>query len=250
MISIPDYASIFSDFNKNNIDGLSQISLCRITAKPNGEGVDMYYKEDSTANGWFPRPIIVGNKDAWKDLFQPDDVTQGVPIEVTSVPLMERGQRQSWRYDVQFERGEKKQFVHPCVSLPVNLNLNIMLDRLLLIPHQIPLKTWFAKSPEVLDNVKKLLTHRMMDKHISEWECLFSEFGEDNQTDMTTSMKCCLQSLVTGFAGPVQIVSLPAPSLRASVFADPLVFRGIYIYAFYCCLSICMYICYVCLIFN
>ena len=170
LISIPDYASIFSDFNKNNIEGLSHISLCRITAKQDGEGVEMYYKEDSTANGWFPRPIIVADKEKWKELFQPDDITQGVPIDVIPIPLMDRGQRQRWRYDVQFEGGDKKEFVYPCIPLPVTLTRQNVLDRLRLVPHQVPLKTWFDKSAEVVSNIKKLLTHRMMDRYIPEWD--------------------------------------------------------------------------------
>lgn len=146
LISIPDYASIFSDFNNNNIEGLSQISLCRITAKANGEGVNMYYKDDSTADGWFPRPIIAANKSDWDNLFLPDDVSQGIPIEVVSNPLMDRGQRQSWQYNVVFEGGEKKQFVIPCTPLPVNLNRATVIERLSIVPHQIPLGSGLIRS--------------------------------------------------------------------------------------------------------
>ncbi len=101
----------------------------------------MYYKEDSTADGWFPRPIIAANKEAWKKLFQPDNIAHGIPIDVTSIPLMERGERQSWRYNVQFQSGDKKEFIYPCIPLPVTLTRQDVLDRLPLVPHQIPRKT-------------------------------------------------------------------------------------------------------------
>ena len=60
----------------------------------------MYYKDNSTANGWFPRPVMPAQCKQWKKSFIADGENQGVATQVQANACNEKGNRQAWHYDV------------------------------------------------------------------------------------------------------------------------------------------------------
>lgn len=70
LVGITDYEEMFSGTVANmDIKGISHVHTFRITAKPNGTGVNVYYKSNFATEGWYPRPAPAVPCELWNDLF-------------------------------------------------------------------------------------------------------------------------------------------------------------------------------------
>ena len=259
LVGIADYKSIFSDCMKSlDVQGINvsylilhkiiiithacvqSVSLVRITAKPDGSGVNIYYKDNSVATGWYPRPVQPGNSLACSAAFKPDGSDQGSVMAVEAEALIEKGRRQEWRYDVSFAGGEKKSFILPCKSLPMNINRELVIERLGVIVQQPINPTWFKKRELILKNIKSLLHTRSKSNSIQEWENLFDRLPKQIGEAMTPNFKSSLQILIVGKGGPVQTVPKIVQPTGASVFVDPITFKSLLL--FLCVALIIIYV--------
>ena len=136
----------------------------------------------------------------WKKAFIADGEIQGVPVEVITSACNEKGNRQSWCYDVTFAGGEQKLFNLPCISLPVNINRLTLEQRLKNVPMQQFHESFYQKRDKVFENIKKLLHHRMMD---------------------------LLLKLAKTFHGPIRVATQETEPVGKSYFVDEIVFKGI-----------------------
>jgi hypothetical protein len=84
--------------------GISTAQVIRITAKADGSGCDVYYKDKANRSGWFPRPTQTSvYTPIWKTMFKhPTNVLEGNPVSAIVTPILEQGQRQSWQYLVKY----------------------------------------------------------------------------------------------------------------------------------------------------
>ena len=62
-----------------SILGIQSAQLIRITARADGSGCDVYYKDEASRSGWFPRPSQSSvYTPIWKTMFKhPTDELQG-----------------------------------------------------------------------------------------------------------------------------------------------------------------------------
>ena len=216
----------------NFLIGITQASLIRITAKAEGTGVNMYYKDNSTAHGWFPRPVMAGECKEWRKAFKPDGNNQGFPIEVQTTASNEKGNRQSWNYDVTFAGGEKKKFNLPCPTLPLYLTRDMVLQRLQLVPIQKFHESFYQNKAKIFENIKKLLHHRLMGDRIDEWEVLFFEkFPLDEEDErLNGHVVSTLQRLVRAYHGPVRVASQESEPVGKSYYVDPIIYKGNFLF--------------------
>ena len=87
-----------------SILGIQSAQLIRITARADGSGCDVYYKNEASRSGWCPRPSQSSvYTPIWKTMFKhPTDELQGHPVSATLTPIEEQGHRQSWQYLVTY----------------------------------------------------------------------------------------------------------------------------------------------------
>ena len=93
-----------SCFSNCSIQGIRKAQSIRITARADGTGCDVYYKDEASRSGWFPRPTQSSvYTPMWKSIFKhPTDELQGHPVSAIVTPIQEKGQRQSWQYLVTY----------------------------------------------------------------------------------------------------------------------------------------------------
>jgi hypothetical protein len=73
IMSMTDYellnkASI--DKARENVKGITQVSMMKMTLAANGRDVHMIYKEDSDKKGWLPRPVLLVKTSALNRYFK------------------------------------------------------------------------------------------------------------------------------------------------------------------------------------
>lgn len=165
----------------------------------------------------------------WKKAFIADGENQGVPVEVITSACNEKGNRQSWCYDVTFAGGEQKLFNLPCISLPVNINRLTLEQRLKNVPMQQFHESFYQTRDKVFENIKKLLHHRMMDDKIEEWRELFYEIFPKNKEEEESNRQCSslLLKLAKTFHGPIRVATQETEPVGKSYFVDEIVFKGI-----------------------
>ena len=160
IIGIPDYGSLFQDFNKANADGLMAVQELRISAGSKEGSVEVHYRDDCTVDGWLPRPVLptVALSHTWKDMFKCSDPRQGFPVSFSYHPTTgERGNRQSWIYDVRFAGGMVEEFTLPCPSIPVTMTRDVLVEGLREMPRQVFTEKGLKQLATGKDNVFKLL---------------------------------------------------------------------------------------------
>jgi hypothetical protein len=79
---IPNYDTVFENFNDHKIVGLSEAHEIRITSNSDGDGIQLFYKELVTDIGWLPRPILPdeSQKNIWEANFVSKYKNQGKPV--------------------------------------------------------------------------------------------------------------------------------------------------------------------------
>ena len=83
-MSMTDYEALFKDpidTARNNIKGIMQISMLKMTLAENGKDIHVVYKEDSDKKGWLPRPVLLVKTSAWKKYFK-NESTAFAPIKI------------------------------------------------------------------------------------------------------------------------------------------------------------------------
>ena len=87
-----------------SILGIQSAQLIRITARADGSGCDVYYKNEASRSGWCPRPSQSSvYTPIWKTMFKhPTDELQAHPVSAILTPIEEQGHRQSWQYLVTY----------------------------------------------------------------------------------------------------------------------------------------------------
>ena len=94
-MSMTDYEVLFKDSidsARNNIRGIMQISMLKMTLAENGKDIHVAYKEDSDKKGWLPRPVLLAKTSAWKHYFKnestafaPTKILNHRPIKVINI---------------------------------------------------------------------------------------------------------------------------------------------------------------------
>ena len=168
-----------------------------------------------------------GNSVACSAAFKPDGADQGCVMSVKAEALAEKGRRQEWFYDVLFAGGEKKTFVLPCLSLPMTINRDLVVERLALIVQQPWNPSWFKKRDLILKNIKALLHNRSKSNSIQEWEKLFFNLPKQIDEVRDPNFISSLQTLIVGQGGPIQVVPKIVQPTGISVFVDPITFKSI-----------------------
>jgi hypothetical protein len=147
-------------------------------------------------------------------------------MTVKAEALTEKGRRQEWFYDVLFAGGEKKSFVLPCLSLPMNINRDLVIERLGFIVQQPYNPSWFKKRELILKNIKTLLHNRSKSNSIKEWQRLFNRLPKRIDEGMVPNFKSSLQMLIVGQGGPIQVVQKIIQPTGTSAFFDPITFKS------------------------
>ena len=169
-----------------------------------------------------------GNTLACTAAFKPDGINQGSVMNVKAEALIEKGRRQEWWYDVMFAGGEKKTFVLPCISLPMNINRDLVIERLGCIVQQPYNPSWFKKRELILKNIKMLLHNRSKSESIREWQKLFNRLPKRVNEELPSNYISSLQKLIVGQGGPIQVVPKIVQPTGISVFVDPITFKSFY----------------------
>jgi len=211
IVGIPDYETLFTDFNAGDADGLMAAQEFRLALNSTTEEVQLHYRNDCTMDGWLPRPVLPTTElsSTWKDKFVCSDPTQGAPVSFTHYPLTgERGNRQAWMYDVMFARGMTEEFILPCPSIPVSLVKATLVEGL----KELPRQKFSAKGMKQLangkDNVYKLL---QMKGHWPTygfvWEQFFNALpqSDDDERFPVIAKNVALKDLVKLFQKDVQV---------------------------------------------
>jgi len=108
IIGITDFKKTMDCFN--DIHGITAAHAFRITAKPDGAGVDVFYQSDVGKPGWFPRPAPAILCDVWRTMFEHpiSPINQGYPIRGDVYALTAPGRRQEWKYVIEYFGGTSK----------------------------------------------------------------------------------------------------------------------------------------------
>lgn len=188
----------------------------------------MYYKDNSTANGWFPRPVMPAQCKQWKKSFIADGENQGVATQVQANACNEKGNRQAWHYEVTFAGGEEKSFLLPCVSLPLNISRESVLERLRYIPLQPFHESFFETKDDILDKIKSLMEHRLMPEKIVEWEELFYDLFPQSVLEGLDSnqQECELIQVALKYGGLPRTSKQEMEPAGKSFFVDSMTFKG------------------------
>jgi len=212
LIGLPNYDKLFQNFNAFNIEGISRAQEIRLTASTDGKSVDIFYRDDCTVEGWFPRPVQpdISLSSHWARIFRHPDARQGNPMSFTHVPLSERGKRQCWLYNVCFAGGATETYVLPCPPLPVQFDRDVLLADLKHLERQ-PFSSDFFKSIEsVKTDIRKLLRLKSLTHaYGATWDDFFlslPQAPDDERFPLLTS-RCALQDLLNSYLGDVQVVS-------------------------------------------
>ena len=75
IMSMTDYQLLSqASINKarEDIKGITSMSMMKMTLAENGRDVHMIYKEDSDKKGWLPRPVLPIRTSAWNRYFKND----------------------------------------------------------------------------------------------------------------------------------------------------------------------------------
>lgn len=102
MIGITDYEKLFDSKAANKeqqIKYLHTVSKFMLIRDKTGKKVHLYYKHDSRAPGWLPKPVIVTNSyNATWDAFSACDMA---PQQIMSyAPVKDEINGRAWKYDV------------------------------------------------------------------------------------------------------------------------------------------------------
>lgn len=171
----------------------------------------------------------------WKKAFIADGDDQGLPTAVQASACNEKGNRQSWIYDVTFAGGEEKTFTLPCKSLPVHISRDTVLERLQWIPRQVFHEAFYDHKDKVFDNIKLLLNHRCMGDKIQEWTDLFTFGFPLNKADEMNSIDsmCTLSKLIKAFHGPIRVSHQVIEPVGKSYYFDPIIaYKGNFMYMY------------------
>ena len=137
-------------------------------------------KVNLAKKGWFPRPVMQISDEPtpertahWNAFFRHDEY--GSPANILAVPLdgadRTDGSRQSWKYSVSYPSNRSATFVLPCPSLPVDIDENIVLQRLPGLPRQSFRGLFFRNVEEQRMATFKLLRQRNYEERYSdEWK--------------------------------------------------------------------------------
>ena len=92
VISMTDYENLFKksiDGARNDVKGITNISMLKMTLVENGMDVHVIYKEDSDKKAWLPRPVLLVKTSAWNKYFineitgfAPTKIIQHRPVKV------------------------------------------------------------------------------------------------------------------------------------------------------------------------
>jgi len=214
LIGMPNYAKLFENFNAFNIEGITRAQEIRITASLDGKSVDIFYREDCTVEGWFPRPVQPDASLAlhWANVFQHPDKAQGNPISFTHMPLTnERGNRQSWLYNVTFAGGATESFTLRCPSLPVQLDRDILIADLQRIERQPFSPIFFQDIAVVRHKVRTLLQLKSLTHNYgAAWEDFFLSLpqSQDDERFPLFVPSCALIKLFNSYFGEIQVTNL------------------------------------------
>ena len=230
-IGITDYRQMFANVDK--IADLSKARTIRITAKSDGTGVNVYYKDDSTKPGWFPRPTAARHCYSWSQVFKhPTNPNATAQEVVNHGPLCENGRRQEWYYNVRFSDVSEHGFTYPCPSLPCALTracVDESLARATMQPISGNLMN-IDKRGMLVDNISCLLSARGDDHAIKEWHDFI--FGLPLPIYLQPASANVLEDIVNCCKNadvqlPAKYIPLgPVDASSASAFVDPIVFRG------------------------
>lgn len=132
MVCICMYTDFFISYSFS-VEGLSRAHCIRLVANESDPSkVDCHYMEDySEKEGWFPRPAPLIRSKVWDEIFlHPEDpMRHGIPLSCEAFPIVDKGKRQQWQYNVKYARGDVCRFVLPCPSLPIDLSREQILSK-------------------------------------------------------------------------------------------------------------------------
>jgi hypothetical protein len=171
-----------------------------------------------------PAPRVVTSR--WNALFAHEDPLQGNPIGGNVTAVTERGQRRQWRYVVQYAGGATKEFIKPCIPLPITFSLESLRERMANTFRQDMHDKWQTKMATVRANIVGILKHRKDDAFIPCWDNFFDKIPPSAEVPHHT-YENYLQNLARHHGGVVQ-VPLRVTSLRpmtASYYFDSITWR-------------------------
>lgn len=125
VLTFADYEAVFKESDVGKVSGISTMKLIKMSLNKEGK-VNIYYKSNSSKEGWYPTPIEekLKNKLWYETPAHPfDPTTHGKPLSVGSVPCKERQKRQYWEYSATYESGDTQNIILPCWSLPIAMKV-------------------------------------------------------------------------------------------------------------------------------
>jgi hypothetical protein len=137
------------------------------------------FKVNLAKKGWYPRPVLqISDQPSpertahWDEHFR--HTVFGSPLNILAIPLdgpdRTEGSRQSWKYSVTYPNEKAAEFVLPCPSLPVDIDVNCVIQRLSDPPRQSFRGTYFRNMQELKSATFRLLRLRnYMERYNEEW---------------------------------------------------------------------------------
>ena len=122
-----DYDLLFKDLvsdSKKQISSISTLSTCKIVLNETGDGVKVFYKDDSSKPGWLPRPVLSHIRSpAWykhftKSVYAPHVVLDSYPRKAVKNADGLSIRVPEWVYKVKHSNGEIINYNIPVESLP------------------------------------------------------------------------------------------------------------------------------------
>jgi hypothetical protein len=237
LLHFPDYNLIFKElnFNSASLNGISRAHQIRIAGIPGTERCEIHYKEDVRVNGYYPRATqpVPACREQWKRLFvHKDGGQQGYPEKV-ECQGMDRvaGQRQSWRYLVQFAGGGKETFVLKGPSLPHSLCradlLNILKEPL---PHFSVKDVDFSNLRKAWNNVQEVIRIHGSAEDLECMSQLYDEFpvSADDVRYNRPIENSTLLKLYTQYGGAMRFKSyeMYQPRIAGCEIVDGITWNG------------------------
>lgn len=236
LLHFPDYNRVFKQMNFNYaaLNGISRAHQIRIAGIPGTERCEIHYKEDVRMNGYYPRATQPVNacREEWKRLFVHQDRRQGYP-EKLECQGMDRiaGQRQSWRYFVQFAGGAKETYVLKGPSLPHSLCrgdlLNILKDPL---PHFSIQDVDFGNLRVEWEKVQEVIRIHGTTEDLECMSLLYDDFpvSADDERYTRPIENCTLLKLYNQFGGAMTFKSyeMYQPRIAGCQIVDGITWNG------------------------
>jgi hypothetical protein len=96
----------------------------RLSASRDGSSVEFHYTDDAGKPGWYPRGVADHTaREFWPRHF-PHPTNPSIQATAVDIPIpcTEKGHRQEWVYNVQYDDGSEKDFFIPCKPITIDFD--------------------------------------------------------------------------------------------------------------------------------